>query len=216
MKVGYARVSTVDQDLQLQVAKLEKLGVDASRIYLDHGFSGKKMTRDGLQTALAAVRSGDEFVVPAMDRLARNTTGALEVIRALVADGVVFNLGGLIYDPNNPMSKLFLTILAAVAEAEGGWISLRTAEAMKRPDVRAKLLARPPKYNAKRDAAMLKSYETTDNSVVDIAEEYRTSRASVYRALERAREAREATTGRQTAENHGVHDTEGSVSRALR
>lgn len=192
MKIGYARVSTVGQDLQLQLDKLRALGVDDEQVFLDHGFTGKRMTRDGLSAALRAARAGDEFVVPAMDRLARNTSGALEVIRDLVDRGVIFNMGGLVYDPNNPMAKLFLTILAAVAEAEGGWISLRTAEAMKRPDVKAKLKARPPRYSKKRDAEILRMYEDTDQSVVEIAEFLNTSRASVYRAIERAKTARGA------------------------
>jgi predicted site-specific integrase-resolvase len=59
--VGYARVSTVGQDLQTQRAVLLELGVDESRIYSDTGFSGKTMTRHGLEQALAAVREGDRF-----------------------------------------------------------------------------------------------------------------------------------------------------------
>ena len=58
--------------------------------------------------------------------------------------GVIFQNGTTLYDPKDPMAKLFFTILAAVAEAEGGWISLRTREAMARPKVRAKLKGRRP------------------------------------------------------------------------
>ena len=196
MKIGYARVSTVQQDLQLQRDKLIAFGVDEDRIYLDHGFSGKKMTRDGLQNALTAAREGDEFVVSTMDRLARNTAGALEVIRSLVDRGIIFNLGGIIYDRNDPMANLFLTILAAVAEAEGGWISLRTQEAMRRPEVRANLKARPPRYNAKNDAKILRDYEVDGDPIPEIAQSHKISRASVYRAIARARAAQKPPEGR--------------------
>lgn len=205
MKIGYARVSTVGQDLQLQREKLEAMGVPEDRIYFDRGFSGKKMSRDGLQQALVAARAGDEFIVPAMDRLARNTSGALEVVSDLVERGVIFNMGGMVYDPANPMAKLFLTILAAVAEAEGGWISLRTAEAMQHPKVRANLKARPPRHDPVRDAKILADFEARDadnhgvHTMGDLTRIYKTSRASIYRAIDRATVARALTRAREAA-----------------
>jgi DNA invertase Pin-like site-specific DNA recombinase len=216
MKIGYARVSTAEQDLQSQREKLVALGVDPTRIYCDHGFSGKKMTRDGLEKALEAVREGDTFVVTAMDRLARNVKGAFDILDALEKRGIGFSVGDLVHDPKNPHSTMFMQILAVVANAEGGWIANRTAEAMKRPDVRARLRARPPRHDADRDADMLDSYENSDKTVAKIAKTHRTSRATVYRALDRARAAREATNAQQTDEPKEAHRAEGAVSRSLK
>jgi len=187
MLIGYARVSTVEQDEATQVAKLLALGVDQERIYIDHGFTGKTMTRAGLDQALAACREGDVFAVPAIDRLARNALGTLELLRELHERGIVFSLNGIVYDPNDPMAKLFFTMLAAVAEAEGGWISIRTREAMARPSVRAKLRGRQPRLTPKQDAAVAAHYEAGDMSVPEIAALFNVSRPSVYRAIDRHR-----------------------------
>lgn len=187
MLIGYARVSTVEQDEATQIAKLLALGVDQERIYIDHGFTGKTMTRAGLDQALAACREGDVFAVPAIDRLARNALGTLELLKELHERSIVFNLNGIIYDPNDPMAKLFFTMLAAVAEAEGGWISIRTREAMARPSVRAKLRGRQPRLTPKQDAAVTAHYEAGDMPVPEIAALFNVSRPSIYRAIERHR-----------------------------
>ncbi|MBT2497592.1 recombinase family protein [Agromyces sp. ISL-38] len=187
MLIGFARVSTVEQDEATQIAKLLTLGVDQERIYIDHGFTGKTMTRAGLDQALAACREGDVFAVPAIDRLARNALGTLELLKELHERDIVFSLNGIVYDPNDPMAKLFFTMLAAVAEAEGGWISIRTREAMARPSVRAKLRGRQPRLTPKQDAAVTAHYEAGDMSVPEIAALFNVSRPSVYRAIERHR-----------------------------
>jgi DNA invertase Pin-like site-specific DNA recombinase len=182
-------VSTIEQDEERQVARLLELGVE--KVFTDTGFSGKTITRTGLEQALGAVREGDTFVVPTLDRLARNTEGALEVIRRLTDAGVVFQNGSTTYDPTDPMAKLFFTILAAVAEAEGGWISLRTREAMARPKVRAKLKGRRPTLTAEQDAAIARHHAEGVMPIGEIAALFNTSRTGVYRAYERHR-ARQA------------------------
>lgn len=195
MLIGYARVSTAGQDEQTQLDALARLGVDPTRIYVDHGFTGKTMTRDGLERALAAVRKGDTFVVPKFDRLARNTEGSLQVIRQLTERGVTFQNGTQPYDPHDPMAKLFITFLAAIAEAEGGWISLRTKEAMARPSVRRKLKGRQPKLSPKQDAAVVRHFEDSGFEVREIAAMFNISRASVYRAVERHRKRSKVADG---------------------
>ncbi|MCG7415173.1 MULTISPECIES: recombinase family protein [Microbacterium] len=196
MIVGYARVSTVEQDVETQRRALLELGVAEDRIYTDRGFSGKTMTRHGLDQALAAVREGDRFIVPRLDRLARNVEGALDVMRQLTDRGVIFQNGSQVYDPHDPMSKMVMTILAAVAEAEGGWISHRTKEAMARPAVRAKLRGRQPSLKPATDAEIVAQLEAGDKSVAQIAETFRTSRSGVYRAAARHRQR----TGKITAD----------------
>lgn len=191
MKVGYARVSTVKQDLELQRAKLAKLGVSDRDVYVDHGFSGKTMSRNGIEQALAACRDGDELVVPTLDRLARNTLEVLKLTGQLSERGIRLNVGGSIYDPHDVMGKLYFTILAAVHEAEGAWISIRTQEAMQRPDVRARLKGKKPTLSPRQDALVLRQFEEEKIPVHELAGSHRISRASIYRALDRARDARD-------------------------
>ncbi|SBS73001.1 hypothetical protein MIPYR_30346 [uncultured Microbacterium sp.] len=72
IQIGYARVSTADQDLTAQRDALLRLGVRDANIYVDHGMTGTNRARPGLREALAAVRSGDTLVVTKLDRLARS------------------------------------------------------------------------------------------------------------------------------------------------
>lgn len=195
MKVGYARVSTNEQDAQAQRAFLLSVGVDEGRIYSDVGFTGKNAQREGLRQALAAVREGDTLVVPKMDRLARNVEDTLQIVRELTERGVIFQMGQTVYDPHDPWSKLFLTFLAAIAEAEGGWISLRTQEAMARPAVRAKLKGRQPSLSPEKDAAIARHLADNEMTPAEIATLFNTSRSSVYRAADRHQKRMEARRG---------------------
>lgn len=188
MLFGYARVSTAGQDLEIQRTFLLAEGVDESRIYTDFGFSGKSLSRSGLDQARAAVRTGDTLIVPKFDRLARDVEGALTVMRELTDAGVVLQIGRQTYDPTDPMSKMVMTILAAVAEAEGGWISLRTKEALARPSVRAKMRGRQPSLSPKTDELIAGHLDAGEMTAQEIAAAYKTSRASVYRAAARHRE----------------------------
>lgn len=183
-KLGYCRCSTVGQDTEVQQAKLAKLGVDAKHIYIDHGFTGKTMTRNGLTNVLKALRAGDQLVVPSMDRLARNARETLRVVDELTEAGVTLNIGGAVYEPGSPMSRLFLTILAAVAEAEGGWISIRTKEALARPEVRRKLKGKQTLRTATDDRRIAEEHDR-GVAVAELAGRFNTSRPSIYRAIAR-------------------------------
>lgn len=185
MDFGYSRVSTVGQDLELQRAFLLGEGVGEKQLFFDRGFTGKNLDRAGLNGLLAAVREGDKIIVPKMDRFARNAEDTLRVLRELTERGVTFQFNKTVYDPHDPFSKLFLTFLAALAEAEGGWISLRTQEAMARPSVRAKLKGRQPSFSPKQDAAIARHLAEGEFPAAEIATMFKTSRASVYRAAAR-------------------------------
>lgn len=74
IRVGYARVSTRDQDVRAQRSALKRLDVDASNIFTDAGYTGTNRDRPGLASALAAVREGDTLVVTKLDRLGRSVT----------------------------------------------------------------------------------------------------------------------------------------------
>ncbi|MEC5186179.1 DNA invertase Pin-like site-specific DNA recombinase [Cryobacterium sp. MP_3.1] len=193
MLIGYSRVSAVAQDFQTQVNTLNRLGVDPTRIHIDSGFSGEAMTRDGQAGALSACNAGDTLVVPSMDRLASNALGVVEIITELGERGVILNVNGELYDPLDPMATMFYRMLTAVAEAESGWNSLRTREAMARPDVRQKLRGRRPRLTPEQDASLAGHLADAKMNVPEIAALFGISRSSVYRAMERHRK-RERTT----------------------
>ena len=189
MDFGYSRVSTIGQDLELQRTFLLREGVHESRLFFDKGFTGKSMERDGLRTVLAAVREGDKIIVPKLDRFARNAEETLRELRELTTLGVAFQFGKTVYDPADPFSKLFLTFLAAIAEAEGGWISLRTQEAMARPSVRAKLRGRQPRFSPKEDALIARHLADGEMAPAEIANLFKAARATVCRAAARHADA---------------------------
>lgn len=129
-KIGYARCSTDKQDLTAQRQVLCDLGVSEDLIYTDHGLTGTNRARPGLDQALAAVREGDVLVVPKLDRLARSVPDARAIAEQLEKKGVKLALGMSIYDPTDPMGKMFFNILATFAEFEADLIRLRTREGM--------------------------------------------------------------------------------------
>ena len=148
--IGYARCSTDKQDLAAQKAALEKLGVRPERIYTDHGLTGTNRDRPGLDQALAAARTGDTLVVPKLDRLARSVPDARAIADALIARGVKLALGASVYDPADPMGKMFFNILATFAEFEADLIRLRTREGMAIARAKGKLRGKSPKLSDKQ------------------------------------------------------------------
>ena len=128
--IGYARCSTDRQYLAAQRQALRELGVAEGRIYTDHGLTGTTRARPGLDQALAAVREGDTLVVPKLDRLARSVLDARAIADQLRERGVKLALGRALYDPGDPMGKMFFNILATFAEFEADLIRMRTREGM--------------------------------------------------------------------------------------
>jgi len=153
MIYGYARVSTVSQELEVQLQALESEG--ATVIYKEK-FTGTKTDRPQLNELLSRLEEGDKLVVTKLDRLARNTKEGIEIIEKLFAKGVkvhVLNVGLL---EDTTMGRFFLQTLLAVAEMERNLIVERTQEgkaiAKQQPGFRE---GRPNKYMKKQlDHAM--------------------------------------------------------------
>jgi hypothetical protein len=99
--VGYARCSTDQQDLTAQRDALLGLGVEAERIYVDHGLIGTNRERPGLREALAACRAGDTLAVTKLDRLARSLPDARAIADELTTRQISLSLGGSAYDPTD-------------------------------------------------------------------------------------------------------------------
>src|SRR6202789_1100852 len=190
IKIGYARCSTDKQDLAAQKAALEKLGVLPERIYTDHGLTGTNRDRPGLDQALAAVRAGDTLVVPKLDRLARSVPDARSIADALVARGVKLALGASVYDPADPMGKMFFNILATFAEFEADLIRLRTREGMAIARAKGKLRGKKPKLSGKQQRELRRMHGAGNYSISDLAELFAVSRPTVYRTLSRQTDAK--------------------------
>ncbi|WP_409350051.1 recombinase family protein [Rathayibacter soli] len=93
---------------------------------MDQGFTDKTMTRAGYENAIKARWAGDEFLGPAMDRFARNARDSLPIANELTELGVALNIGGVLYQPDSLMSRLFTTILAVVARQKASAMHDRT------------------------------------------------------------------------------------------
>lgn len=185
IRIGYARCSTDKPDLTTQQEALVKLGVSPERIYTDKGLTGSNRQRPGLDQALAAVRRGDTLVVPKLDRLARSVPDAREIADALQARGVKLALGASLYDPEDPVGKMFFNVLATFAEFEGDLIRLRTREGMAIARAKGKLRGKQPKLSEKQQKELCRMHETGQYSISDLAELFSISRPTVYRTLSR-------------------------------
>jgi DNA invertase Pin-like site-specific DNA recombinase len=196
--IGYARCSTDAQDLTAQRHALAGLGVATDRIYLDKGLTGTNRRRPGLDQALAAVRAGDTLVVPKLDRLARSAPDARDIGDSLVARGVRLSLGGTIYDPTDPMGKMFFNILATFAEFEVDLLRLRTREGMAIARAKGKLRGKQSKLTIRQQRELVRMRDTGEYSIAELGELFSVSRATVYRVLERHR-ITNAAAGQPTA-----------------
>jgi DNA invertase Pin-like site-specific DNA recombinase len=193
--IGYARCSTVLQDLTAQREILTGLGVSEDRIYLDKGLTGTSRARPGLDQALAAVRAGDTLVVPKLDRLARSVPDARDIGDTLVARGVRLSLGGAIYDPADPMSEMFFNMLAVFVEFEAGLLKMRTREGMAIARSRGRLKGKQPKLTARQQAELARMHATGEYTIAELMEVFCIGRATVYRVLDRAGAGPGAGTG---------------------
>ena len=123
MLIGYARVSTVDQDLRLQLDALQAAGCD--KVFTDKA-SGKKLDRAGLTDALAFAREGDTLVVWKLDRLGRSMTGLVDLAADLDARKVDLRSLTDGIDTKGTAGRFFFHVLAAMAEMERELILERT------------------------------------------------------------------------------------------
>ena len=186
VELGYARVSTVKQDLDRQIDALVKAGVARDRIYVDRK-SGATTDRPGLRAALAFCREGDVIVVHTLDRLGRTVRDTLNLIHDLAQRGVgVRNLADPIKvdssNPDDPMAQLAVVILALFAQMERTYSKERAAHARAVATAKGRRIGRPVLV----DAAKLEwaaHLRTTGHTIAEIVEKTGIARTSLYRHL---------------------------------
>lgn len=145
MIIGYARVSTDDQNLDLQMDALSRAG--CARIFTDQGVSGATIEREGLSQAIAAVGKGDVLVVWKLDRLGRSLSFLISLIEKLRNDGAGFESLSDGIDTTAAGGKLVFHIMGALAEFERGLISERSKAGMQAARKRGKHIGRPVKLS---------------------------------------------------------------------
>ncbi len=180
MLIGYARVSTNDQNLDLQVDALKK--ANCERIFTDIA-SGAKSERKGLQEASYLMREGDVLVVWKLDRLGRSLRHLIETVANLQSKGIGFRSIQESIDTTTSGGKLFFHIFGALAEFERDIIRERTKAGLKSARARGKLGGRPRTMD-KQKLEMAKSlYANKKNSIKDICGILKVSKATLYRNL---------------------------------
>lgn len=140
-KIGYARTSTEEQNLALQLDALNEAGCET--IYHDEGLSGVALKRSGLEQALAALKSGDTLTVWKLDRLGRSLSHLIELIDRLGKNGVGFQSLSESIDTTSAGGRLLFHLMGALAEFERALIAERTKAGMKAAKQRGKHVGRP-------------------------------------------------------------------------
>ena len=180
MLVGYARVSTEDQKLDLQEDALEKAGCD--KFFTDVA-SGAKDERPGLAGAIAFLRPGDTLVVWKLDRLGRSLWHLIETVTALQARKVGFRSLQESIDTTTSGGKLVFHVFGALAEFERDLIRERTRAGLQAARARGRRGGRPRSLDATRLAQARSLHKDPANTIADICATLGISRATFYRHL---------------------------------
>ena len=178
MKIGYARVSTTDQNLENQIEQLK--GAGCSKIF-EEKISGAKKDRPELEKLLNYLRADDVLVVCKLDRLARSTHHLLDIIERLRQKGASFcSLGEPWADTTTHAGKMIMTVFAGIAEFERDLIRERTSIGRKAAQGRGVKFGRPFKLSPEQKSLVL-DLIAQGRSVKDIAKMFKVDRSTIYR-----------------------------------
>ncbi len=182
-KVGYARVSTKDQNLRMQLEGLKAAGCDP--IFEDHGISGSKGKRPGLDKALRSLGAGDSLVVFKLDRLGRSVMHLSDLLTRFNSEGIHFCSMSEGINTTTPSGKMVYHMLAAVAEFQRDMIienSLAGLETAKRSGKRL-----GPRYKLSIETIVNAHQSVMQKgiSITEVAERHGVSRSTMKRGFER-------------------------------
>jgi len=183
MKIGYARVSTADQNLRMQVDALKAEGCE--QIYKEK-ISGSKSERKELQRLLETVRKGDTIVIWKLDRLGRSLKHLVELVSQLLDKGVGLKSLNDPIDTSTSQGRLIFNIFASLAEFEREVIRERTMAGLKAARSRGRLGGRPKGLSSEaiRTSVMAASlYNGKKSSISEICETLKISRPTLYKYL---------------------------------
>jgi DNA invertase Pin-like site-specific DNA recombinase len=180
--VGYARVSTADQNTDLQINALRDAG--CARIFQDK-ITGTAQTRDGLNLALASIGQGEKLVVWKLDRLGRSIPHVMTVIAELDDRGASLVSLTENFDTGTEAGELYSTILALFAHVERRMISQRTRAGLRAAKERGVVLGRKRKLSIDEVREARQLMRDGDMKAEAIAARYGVARATLFRNLKR-------------------------------
>ena len=179
---GYARVSTSQQSLDVQVKALKAEGVNAKRIFTDK-ITGSHVEREGLHLLRVKVEEGDVVLVKKLDRLGRDTADMIQLIKEFDSEGVAIRFLDDGISTEGTMGKMVVTILSAVAQAERQRILERTNEGRIEAKAKGVKFGRKPSVDRNKVGSL---YERGVGAT-DIARQMSIGRSTVYKILRESR-----------------------------
>lgn len=183
MLIGYARVSTREQNEARQLEALKSRGIEADNIYLDKQ-SGKNANRENLQRMLSFVRKGDTVITESISRIARNTRDLLNIVEELNAKEVVFISLKENIDTSTPAGKFMLTVFGALAELERESILERQAEGIAIAKEQGKFKGKPKKnLDKERFCEVVKEWREGNITAVEAMKILDVKRNTFYRRV---------------------------------
>ncbi len=180
MLVGYARVSTQDQNPELQIDALKKAGCD--KIFIEKA-SGAQRDRHKLKAALEYMRSGDTLVVWKLDRLARSIKQLIETVEGLEKQSMGFQSLTEAIDTTTSSGRLVFHIFAGLAEFERSIIRERTKAGLESARARGRLGGRPKSMNERDIAAAKAMLKDPEITVAQVAERLGIAASTLYRHI---------------------------------
>ena len=184
MLIGYARVSTYDQNLDLQIDALKKVGCE--KLFTDH-VSGSQTSRPQLDSALDFLREGDALVVWRLDRLGRNLKHLIELVTQLEEKGIGFRSLTESMDTMTCSGKLIFHIFGALAEFERNLIRERTRAGLTAARARGRLGGRKPKLKEKQQQVAVQLYHDKQHTVDEICHIMGISKPTLYSYIHKAK-----------------------------
>jgi DNA invertase Pin-like site-specific DNA recombinase len=182
-RIGYARVSTDDQNLDLQRDALRVAGVGS--IY-EEAVSGKDAARQELGHCLKALRAGDTLVVWRLDRLGRSLPDLVNIVAGLEEKGIGFESLTEKIETTSAAGKLVFHVFAALAEFERNLIRERTRAGLVAARARGRSGGRKPKLDARQIKEIKRLMSDPTIPVGQIAERYKVSRTTIYKVAPRS------------------------------
>ncbi|NLD94768.1 MAG: recombinase family protein [Fibrobacter sp.] len=180
MNIGYARISTNDQNLDMQIDALQAAGCE--KIFSDKGISGAKYDREGLNNALVHLREGDVLTVWRLDRIGRSLKHLIEIVNTLKDRGVGFRSLHESIDTTTPAGRLTFHLFGSLCEFERDLIRERTNAGLVAARARGRLGGRKPVLSSKQIQIARTLYEN-NTPVAEICEQVNCSKATFYRHI---------------------------------
>ncbi|WP_082735849.1 recombinase family protein [Polycladidibacter stylochi] len=202
MKIGYARVSTLEQNLRLQIDALKKAGCD--KIYADTGVKGNAVIKPQLEELLNYAREGDTLVIWKLDRLSRSLPDLIACVRGIEKRGLEFQSLTEKLETGSPAGRLFFHVMGSLAEFERDIIEQRTREGMQAAKAAGVKMGRPNKLKDEQWQNILEM-KSKGVPIAKIASVSGMTRQAIYYRL---RQLQDAESNAIEVEDHAKSDNQ--------